>query len=681
MIPIEKKIKIVERLLNGESQEKVASAFRISTGEASNIWNDFKNGRIVPGEVGMLSDELLGIARISKDSNMSPGDAANLIALGKVQKDSGVDLEVLSKVSLQMKGLDEMEQLNTMNTLMDIQKIKKPGESVLEAEKRFVNEKKEAERAEKNRVEMQSAIEELIEKKENLSQEISLGMEVSKITGLKDEKNVAAIIKAVRGFSTKDDFLYMAKVFDSAMREGVSADDMVRNAKIIEEAEKRGFSLRLIEGVNEECKRKAISFDEFLREMISKVQDRNKYDQDLNNKRKEAADLSTKLAEMREELANSDKRLKDIASSLKEAEKTLSDRNVQLKHIGDQILKGNENLSQLGREITEREASLRAKMKDEDFASRGISELKQLEADIKSKKEMVNNLEGVIAGLRDEMTSKTHEINMANGFMNLIAYGDDSDRKILLYYVENFLENVKKNGSKLPTKEIRGYAFRLLLNLGKEEIPVIHYETSGLLKIIDSKDYQEMVESANKLKEDLKDRDEKLRGIINENRELKHKVEYFGNDVENFVLKQLSSDNPDKVVLDAIQNAAVKYLESQNRKGNLERNVDSILDLATNLAKAMRGRNDSDRRLHMMIMKSGNKEMIEASISMGEILRAMATGENVWLQGYEASPCQVLAGYLSGGLVLDKGKFLLPRDFVRIGQRIERGATIGVRKV
>ncbi|MGC8699340.1 MAG: hypothetical protein ACP5RE_04110, partial [Candidatus Acidifodinimicrobium sp.] len=453
------------------------------------------------------------------------------------------------------------------------------------------------------------------------------------------------------------------------------------SSKILRDAEKQGFSLKLIDGVSEDCRRREISFDECLREMISMVHDRKMYEQDLNNKRKEAADLSSKLTEMKGELVNSDNRLKEISSSLKEAEKTLSDRNVQLKQIGDQILKGNEKLSQLGREITEGEASLRARMKDEDFASRGISELKQLEADIKSKKEMVNNLEGVIAGLRDEMISKTHEINMANGFMNLIAYGDDSDRKMLLYYIENLLENIKRNGSKLPTKEIREYAFRLLLNLGKEGIPVIHYESSGLLKIIDSKDYQDIIESANKLKEDLRERDEKLRVMINENRDLKFKVEYFGNDVKNFVLKQLYSDSPDKMVLDAIQNAAVRYLEEQNRRGNLERNVDSILDLATNLAKAMRRRNDSDRRLHMMIMKRGYKDTIEISISMRDILRAMAKGENVPLLGYEASPCQALSGYLSGGLVLDNGKFFLPRDFVRIGNRIDRGATIGVRRV
>ena len=50
VIPLERKIRIVERMLNGDSQKKVSNSFGISTGEASNKWNDFVNGRIVPGD-------------------------------------------------------------------------------------------------------------------------------------------------------------------------------------------------------------------------------------------------------------------------------------------------------------------------------------------------------------------------------------------------------------------------------------------------------------------------------------------------------------------------------------------------------------------------------------------------------------------------------------------------------
>lgn len=55
----------------------------------------------------MLSDELLGIERISREDKMNTGKAANLIALGKILRDSGVDANVLSNVSMQLKGYDE----------------------------------------------------------------------------------------------------------------------------------------------------------------------------------------------------------------------------------------------------------------------------------------------------------------------------------------------------------------------------------------------------------------------------------------------------------------------------------------------------------------------------------------------------------------------------------------------
>jgi len=134
VIPLERKIRIVERMLNGDSQKKVSNSFGISTGEASNIWNDFLNGRIVPGDAGMLSEELLGIARILREGKMNPGEAANLIALGKILRDSGVDANVLSNVSMQLKGYDEAEMKHIFKNLLEIQKVKGQGESILDAE-------------------------------------------------------------------------------------------------------------------------------------------------------------------------------------------------------------------------------------------------------------------------------------------------------------------------------------------------------------------------------------------------------------------------------------------------------------------------------------------------------------------------------------------------------------------
>ena len=65
---------------------------------------------------------------------MNPGEAANLIALGKILRDSGVDANVLSNVSMQLKGYDEAEMKHIFKNLLEIQKVKGQGESILDAE-------------------------------------------------------------------------------------------------------------------------------------------------------------------------------------------------------------------------------------------------------------------------------------------------------------------------------------------------------------------------------------------------------------------------------------------------------------------------------------------------------------------------------------------------------------------
>ncbi|MGC8542260.1 MAG: hypothetical protein ACP5QA_16770, partial [Phycisphaerae bacterium] len=423
---LEKKRRIVEEMLMGESQEKVARKFNISTGEASNIWTDFREGNLIDREAGVLSEEIKDIARMAKESKVSPGEFSDGYLLGRMLLGLGVEPDLLSGVAYLLKGLDERERKEVLKNLKEISGAKREGESLPDAERRFLEIIEKANEAQeelaKARGEIKSLederkrskdridkeIAELRSRRNELKDEIEMGLSISKITDVKDRENVVGIVRAAKGAANGDDFVHLVKIARAMRANGVSPEGLIRSSQILNEAEKNGFSIKLIGGVNEECRRREISFDEFLREMISMVQDRKTYEQDINSKRKEAGDLSNKLTKMKEELAYSEEKMNEVSSSLNEAENILSERKDQLKQIEDLIAKGNEKLSRLGREIAEREASLTARMREGDFAERGIKGLKELEDELKRKRGEVDRLDGEMARLRDEISSKTN---------------------------------------------------------------------------------------------------------------------------------------------------------------------------------------------------------------------------------------------------------------------------------
>jgi len=168
---------------------------------------------------------------------------------------------------------------------------------------------------------------------------------------------------------------------------------------------------------------------------------------------------------------------------------------------------------------------------------------------------------------------------------------------------------------------------------------------------------------------------------MNDNSELKKKIESFGSDVRDFVISQLSSDKPDQMVFNPIQTAALQYLEKENENGEIDRVVDSISTTMENMTKAFVGRRDFDEPLYIRIMKRGENDVRKERVMMSNVLKAIARGENISIQGFEVSPCLVLAGYMSRGLVLQGGRFYLPRDFVKIGKMVGGSATVGARRV
>ena len=118
----------------------------------------------------------------------------------------------------------------------------------------------------------------------------------------------------------------------------------------------------------------------------------------------------------------------------------------------------------------------------------------------------------------------------------------------------------------------------------------------------------------------------------------------------------------------AIQTAAFRYLEKENENGEIDRVVSSISPMLKNMAKAIAGRRDFDEPFYIRIMIRGESNVRKERVMMSDVLKAIATRKNISIQGFEVSPCPALAGYLSGGLIMEGGKFYLLRDFVKNGK-------------
>jgi len=697
-LSLEKKKRIIEEMLLGASQEQVARHFSVSTGEVSNIWTSFREGNLIDRETGVLSEEIKDMARMARENKVTIEEFSNNFLIGKMIADIGIERDVISQVAHILKGMGDGERREVLRNLKELSAAKRQGESLLDAEKRMLGTVERAKEAEEEAERLKQEIKDLeierrkkkegneeeiaqlVTKKNELKYEIELGTSISKITGLVDAGNVVGIINAARDISNKDDFVTIAGIARKMRKNGITPDQLIHSSKILEDAEKRGFSLRLIGGVSEECERRKIQFEEFLGEMGSMLRDKKMYEQDIVEKRKEAEDLENRLKQMKEDLANSEKKMGEVSSSIEEAENTLASLRSEINIIEKNINDKNTKLSQLEKLVLAKETALKNKFREEDFVARGIKDVKGLEENIREKKGEIDELNGEIAKLKGEISSRTNEISMAKGFLELIVYGYDDDRTMLKYYADQMLEKLDKNVSKLVTKDVREQALGLLLNLGKEEIPVIYDRSSGFMKFIDPAEYRKMIDTEKELRNALRGKEEDLGKLMNDNSELMKKIESFGSDVRNFVISQLSSGKHDQMVFNPIQEAAFLYLEKENENGKIDSVVDSISPMLENMLKVIVGRRDFDEPLYIRIMKWGENDVRKERVMMSDVLKAIAIGENISIQGYEVPPCLVLAGYMSRGLVLQGGKFHLPRNFVKIGKMIDRGASIGARK-
>jgi len=191
-------------------------------------------------------------------------------------------------------------------------------------------------------------MEELKKKKEIMALEVSVDTEVSKITGLKDASNVASVIGAAKGSSTQDNFLNIAKLSDYAQKQGIRVDDdIVLNAKVVQEAEDLGFQIPLLKRFVENMKSEGFDFSNLLNEIRASMMDKRSYERTVQ-------ELSVRIKKLGEEKEKAEREIderSDIISKMdddtKQKNESIKSRNSDLKILNENISKNKDELTGL----------------------------------------------------------------------------------------------------------------------------------------------------------------------------------------------------------------------------------------------------------------------------------------------------------------------------------------------
>jgi len=622
---------------------------------------------------------LRDIARIARDNNTTPSEFSNAYLLGKMLQDTGITPDLLSQISARLKPLGENERNAVLNGILEIERIKKGGETIEEAEERVMSEMRQAGEAEKRKAELKQAIERLEEERKSkrvdiateisslkderdkLKEEIALGNDVSNETGIIDRTNIIGLIKAVTSVANKDDLIYLVKISNFYRNKGMKAEDVIQNIELLKKAEEKGFSVDIIDDIENRCNENKITFKKYMEELIPFIRDRETYERGIENKKSELDSLSRQIENLEARRAN-------LTDQLNSLNKMVEDKGNELKKLnGDKIdlqskvLEEYKKLKGIEGSITSKRQELGTVLGDLEFSKRGIVSILQLENFISSLENKKGKLMEENLSLNAQISSKKDKMERAESFNDLMKYGDDSDRKKLKGLLEEMLNEIKINGSQLPTDGVRDSALNLLINLADREIPMIIDYNSRKMKILSRSEYDDLIKKG-----------EELKGALEENRNLKQKNESFKNGIAQYIHDQLRNAYPDHFVLQSVQEAAIFYLNRRNSSEELGKTIDSIIMNGLNAAKAYRRRNDLDGFLDVKVIEFGNKNALGFREKASTLFAAMAKGVDLNIYNHNISPCMMLEGYLAGGLVLDNGKFSRIDRFARLGKAIAK---------
>ncbi|MGC8701266.1 MAG: hypothetical protein ACP5R3_06645 [Thermoplasmata archaeon] len=683
----EEKIRIIQEVIETGNQAEVAKKYGRSTGIVSNLMNEFRRGTgVLPG-IGIFSDELQDFARLKRQENFSYADLVNLLRLGKVAKDLGLDNEILYDVSNNLKDLTPVERDEFYNVFKEINKLRKPGESILITEKNLKSDMEKLRDTNEKLENLSKQVKELQERKNGLEKEkkemeedIEFSKSITELIGAVDRKNVLSLIESLKKADfDADKFIRISNKIKKLADKGITVERFFEINDMLEALIGKGLSIEILNGIEGELAKSNKSFTDFITELKDYLKDKDNYMKNIEmlkgkneNLVKENKELERKQTKLKEEISfltgqkqeleneikskkseldnvlltlglandiNALKANKLIYSNLYNSEKSKYDSLIREKEKLESDLKNLED--EINKAKQQREDILKYKIAIEN----GIRNLDDLGKKIKELESKKNSLEGKIEKIRKEIESNKQKIENSEEFFNIMKYGRYVDQKSLRDICQLVI-NALPNLPEYMPKEVQARAHELLLNITNDA--VVQDLNKSIVQVLTKKEYDDLmsVRTENmRIKSEsisLKDELDKLKGNIMD--ELKEMA-------KNGTMNEFWQG----ILIEGTESAIKSILETEFSKNKLTNLTEITKNIAENIGKIV-GKEveipQSDQFNILFIAKDGS--IRSAPIKASDILDAVLHDKDFKINNEEINICDVLKGVILGAIE-DKG--------------------------
>ncbi|MGC9046484.1 MAG: hypothetical protein ACP5JA_08725 [Thermodesulfovibrio sp.] len=676
----EEKIRIIQEVIETGNQADVAKKYGRSTGIVSNLMNEFRIGTgVLPG-IGIFSEELQDLARLKRQENLSYADLVNLLRLGKVAKELGLDNVILYDVSNHLKDLTPVEREEFYNVFKEINKLKRPGESILVTEENLKSDMEKLRDTNERLENLSKQVKELQERKNGLEKEkkemeedIEFSKSITELIGAVDRKNVLSVIDSLKKADfDADKFIKISNTIKKLSDKGITLERFFEINDMLEALIGKGLSIEMLNGIEGELAKSNKSFKDFITELKDYLRDKDNYIKSIEslkekneNMVKENEDLEDKKVKLKEEISSLTNQKLELDNEIKSKKSELDNVLLTLGLANDiNTLKANiltysnlynsekskydslilekekleSDLKDLKGEINKAKKQREDILKDKIAIENGIRNLDDLEKKIKELENKKNSLEREIEKIRKEIESNKQKIKISEEFFNIMKYGRYSDQKSLrdiCQLVINLLPNLPEY---IP-REIQAKAHELLLNI--TSAAVVQNLDGSIVKVLTKKEYDELL---NVRTENMK--------VKSESMQLKNELDKLKGNIMDELKEMAKNGTMDEfwqgILMEGAKSAIKSILETEFSKHNLTNLTEITKNIAENIGK-IAGKEvkipQSDE-FDIIIAKEGSIRTFQVKAS--DILDAVLNNKDLIINNEGINICDVLKGLIFG---------------------------------
>ncbi len=334
------KIDIITKYVEGMSINEIAKRKGRSTSTIDLLIQDFKKGMapIDNPEAGILSDELIDIAKIKKEQNLTYQEIYSAVVVGLTIKNKNV--EAIEKIATFTESLPNAEVPLFLKTAEQLYKmaeekgisIDKIEEDVRELQISYNNliEEKSKLQTEfqKQSTEKQALDDEVLKNKKDLD----FAKEIKEILKYYDEPKMLELLQSLSK-NDKDAILATSNLLQNA---GLSLDRFANLSTTFISLEELGFTDAALKKLKDSVAKENINADQFFQNIKQYIQNRDALRKDLvalnNEKAAKQTEIKTenkKLATIKASIVKKNQELGDLEAKHQEREKINSALQLQ----------------------------------------------------------------------------------------------------------------------------------------------------------------------------------------------------------------------------------------------------------------------------------------------------------------------------------------------------------------